>query len=142
MTAAQLKQLFAVAIKSVPGGPTTKTRGADLRNVLNALVDWANISATANQYGTHPAFANALEGLIWLTQRPAGSGGGGGTPTPFTASVDSQRQATLTPETGSAATDYEYQSRPVGGVSASREIDISSMLAPGETASDYEYQVR
>lgn len=63
-------------------------------------------------------------------------------PAGLQVAVSAQRAATLTPPAGDAATDYEYQYRPGPTVSAQRVADMSALLAPGETSSDYEYQLR
>lgn len=73
------------------------------------------------------------------------SGGGVVTPPVITptlgASVDAQRVATVTPSSLDP-TAYEYQSRPAPTINAQRVADLTSTLAPGETAADYEYQAR
>jgi hypothetical protein len=71
---------------------------------------------------------------------------GSAPPTPAqlpTVTVNAQRAATLSNlPTGAAATDYEYQFRPAPTVNAQRVADLTQTLAPGESFSDYEYQVR
>lgn len=62
---------------------------------------------------------------------------------PLNVAVDAQRNAVLSGiPTGLDATGYEYQFRQGPTVNAQRQVDISQTLNAGESASDYEYQVR
>jgi len=141
----------------LPAG-TKELRGVHVRLVNPGPGQWPIAPIFSDQYAIDtsvdpPVFrmlapdelstGDKIEGIAHTTGGTIPPDGGGGTaPDMPELEVDDQRNATLSAiPAGATATDYDYQFRPVT-VSGNRQADVSQMLGPDESPSDYDYQVR